>query len=59
LTLPTAVGNTNSYTIKNTTTNSVTVATTASQLIDGSAQITVASSRAYVLYSDNTNWIVT
>ncbi|MFZ1301478.1 MAG: hypothetical protein WAQ27_02775 [Candidatus Microsaccharimonas sp.] len=61
LTLPTAVGNTNSYTIKNTSANTVTVATAggSGQLIDGSAQITVAPARAYVLYSDDTNWIVT
>jgi len=60
LTLPTAVGNVNGYTVKNNTTSStVTVNTTSSQTIDGSANITIEAHRAYVLYSDNSNWIVT
>lgn len=59
ITLPTAVGNTNSYTIKNTSSDQVNVVATLAQTMDGVSQITIDSARAYVLYSDNVNWIIT
>lgn len=57
VTLPTAVSNTNLYTIKNVGSNSVTVATTSSQTIDGSltASIPVTNTSLDII-SDNTNW---
>ena len=56
ITLPTAVGNTNRYSIKNTGVNTVTVATTSSQTIDGSttASLPVANT-SLDLISDNAN----
>jgi hypothetical protein len=57
LTLPTAVGNTNRYTLKNTGTNTVTINTTSSQTIDGSTTITLAVRyTALDVVSDGTNW---
>jgi hypothetical protein len=57
ITLPTAVGNTNLYTVKNTGSNTVTIATTSSQTIDGSLTITlpVANTSADIV-SDGSNW---
>lgn len=57
ITLPTAVGNTNLYTVKRVGTNTVTVATTGGQTIDGSGS--AAINVRYVsldLLSDNSNW---
>jgi len=57
LTLPTAVGNTNRYTVKNTGSNTVTIATTSSQTIDGSSTINLTVAADSVdLVSDNSNW---
>jgi hypothetical protein len=57
LTLPTAVGNTNRYTLKNVGTNTVTINTTSSQTIDGSTSITMAVQyTALDVISDGTNW---
>jgi hypothetical protein len=57
LTLPTAVGNTNRYTIKNTGAATVTVATTSSQTIDGSTTYLIPTATNSVdLVSDNANW---
>lgn len=58
LTLPTAVGNKNRYTIKNAGSNVVSIATTSSQTIDGSsAPITLPVSNSSLdLVSDNANW---
>lgn len=57
LTLPTAVGNANRYTIKNTGSNTVTIATTSSQTIDGSVSITLSVSNTSIdLVSDGANW---
>lgn len=57
LTLPTAVGNTNLYTIKNTGVATVTIATTGGQTIDGSASATLAvANTSLTLISDNANW---
>lgn len=59
LTLPTAVGNTNLYTVKNVGTGTVTVAT-AAQTIDGSSSITLPVQYTAVdLISDTANWNVT
>ena len=58
LTLPTAVGNTNLYTVKNTGANTVSIATTSAQTIDGSASpITLpVANTSLDLISDNANW---
>jgi hypothetical protein len=57
LTLPTAVGNTNRYTLKNVGVNTVTINTTSSQTIDGSTSLTMAVQyTALDVISDGTNW---
>jgi hypothetical protein len=58
LTLPTAVGSVSKYTIKNTGTNVVSIATTSSQTIDGSASpITINVQYVSIdLISDGANW---
>jgi hypothetical protein len=58
ITLPTAVGNTNQYTIKNVGTNTISIATTSSQTIDGSASpITInVQYVSLTIISDGTNW---
>ena len=58
ITLPTATSNTNRYTIKNTGTNTVSIATTSSQTIDGSASpITINVQNVSLdLISDGSNW---
>jgi len=57
LTLPTAIGNHNTYRVKNTGVATVTVATTSAQTIDGSttASLPVANT-SLTLVSDNANW---
>lgn len=59
-TLPTAVSNMNKYTVKNVGTGTVTIATTSSQTIDGTAApITLRPQEASLdLISDNSNWNV-
>lgn len=57
LTLPTAVGNTNLYTVKNSGVSTVTVATTSAQTIDGSSTASLAVANTSLdMISDNTNW---
>jgi len=57
LTLPTAVGNTNQYQIKNTGVATVTIATTSAQTIDGSSTISLAvANTAITVISDGSNW---
>jgi len=57
ITLPTAVGNTNYYTIKRVGTNTVTINTTSSQTIDGSQPITLnVQYQSVTLISDGANW---
>lgn len=59
LTLPTAVGNTNLYTIKNTGSAVVTVATTSAQTIDGSATASLPVQYTSIdVISDGANWNV-
>jgi hypothetical protein len=57
LTLPTAVGNTNMYTIKSISGTTV-VATTSSQTIDGTTTIGIANQDSVSLISDGSNWNV-
>jgi len=58
ITLPTAVGNTNRYTIKRSGTGVVSIATTSSQTIDGSSSpITINVQYVSIdLISNGTNW---
>ncbi|MDB5165036.1 MAG: hypothetical protein JWL89_662 [Candidatus Saccharibacteria bacterium] len=59
ITLPTAVGNSNRYTIKNVGSNTVTIATTAAQTVDGSATATLPVPNSSVdIISDGSNWRV-
>lgn len=59
ITLPTAVGNTNLYTIKKTDTSTVTIATTGGQTIDGSASIELINQNvARNFLSNGSNWVV-
>ena len=57
ITLPTAVGNTNMYTIKNVGNNTIVVATTGGQTIDGSASLSMPVKYTSLDFiSDGTNW---
>lgn len=57
LTMPTAVGNTNRYTIKNTDgSNSITVAFNGSETGDGSSTLLLRPNVSLDLVSDNSNW---
>ncbi|WP_353373696.1 hypothetical protein [Mycobacterium sp.] len=56
VTLPTAVGNTNLYMLKNIDTTNKTVATTSSQTIDGATTFTLSPTGAINLVSDGSNW---
>jgi hypothetical protein len=59
ITLPTAVGNTNMYTIKRTGTNTVTIDTTSSQTIDGlTSQTLLTQYESMSFISDNSNWSI-
>lgn len=59
LTLPTAVGNTNRYTVTNVGSNTVTVATTSAQTINGSSTATLPiANMSLDFISNNSNWIV-
>lgn len=59
LTLPTAAGNTNRYTVKNSNIGTLTILTTSSQTIDGATAYALTKQyQAIDLLSDNTNWIV-
>lgn len=57
ITLPTAVSNTNQYTIKRTGAGVVTIATTSSQTIDGSLTVALnVINQSVTLISDGSNW---
>lgn len=59
ITMPTAVGNTNRYTIKNVGVGVVTIQTVSGQTIDGSNPITLpVTNTSLDLISDNSNWRV-
>ena len=58
-TLPTAVGNTSLYHLKNVHTASLTVAVTSSQTIDGgTGSLTILPKQCYTLVSDGSNWVI-
>lgn len=60
LTLPTAVGNTNQYTVKRTDATLVTtIATTSAQTIDGASTFTLSTQYESVsLISNGSNWLI-
>ena len=59
LTLPTAIGNTNRYTIKNSGTGIITVDTTSSQTIDDGLTVVIATRYSSIdLVSNGTNWTI-
>ena len=59
LTMPTAVSNTNRYTVKQNSTGTLTIITTSSQTIDGVTGFALNRQyQAVDLISDNSNWIV-
>ena len=62
LTLPTAVGNSGEYTVKNIGTGIVTIATTSGQTIDGSSTAPIVNSgtgwATLNFYSDGANWFI-
>jgi len=58
ITLPTAVGNTNLYTIKNNHSASVSLATTSSQTVDGVTSPSLVPEQSLQIISNGTNWNV-
>ena len=59
ITMPTAVGNTNLYTIKNTGVNTVTIGTTSAQTIDGGGTALLkVQNTSLDLISNGSNWYV-
>lgn len=57
LTLPTAIGNMNTYTVKNVGNATATIATTSSQTIDGSTTASLkVKYTSLTLVSDGANW---
>lgn len=57
-TQPTAVGNTNQYTIKNAGTGAITILFTGGQSADGSTSINLAANDSIDIISNNTNWFI-
>ena len=55
-TLPTAVSNTNAYTIKNTGVGAITIDGAGTETIDGTFTITIGPEDSVDLVSDNANW---
>jgi len=59
LTLPTAVGNSNLYTIKNSGSATITIATTSSQKIDGASSYSISIQNFSVtVISNGSNWFI-
>jgi len=58
ITLPTAVGFTGEYIIKNTGTGTITVDTTSSQTIDGDLTMTIVEEDSMVVRSNGTDWLI-
>lgn len=56
ITMPTAVSNTNRYTIKNGYSANITINTTSSETIDGTTSIQIAPDESVDIISNNTNW---
>lgn len=59
ITMPTAVSNTNLYTIKNNHSANITIDTTSSQTIDGGLTVSLAPQESVDVVSDNSNWRIT
>lgn len=57
-TLPTAVGNKNVYTIKNNHSANVTLGTTAAELVEGAATISIPPANSVDIVSNGSNWFV-
>lgn len=55
-TLPTAVGNTNRYSIKNISSDNAVVSTTGSQTIDGNTNFSLPINDCLEVVSDSANW---
>ena len=55
-TLPTAVGNSNQYTVKNNHSTNVTLGTTAAQLVEGSTTISIPPQNSVDVISDGSAW---
>lgn len=58
MSLPSASGNTNRYTVKNNHVAAITVDTAGAENVEGGASISVAAGTSVDLISDNTNWWV-
>ena len=59
VTLPTAVGvQGRQYTIKNSASGNITIATTSAQTIDGSSTAVIIPNTSLTVVSDNANWIL-
>lgn len=56
-TLPTAVGNSTHYTIKNSSGSSITPVTTSAQTIDALAPVALANKGVLRVLSDGANWV--
>jgi len=56
MTLPTAISNTNRYTVKNNHSANITVDTTSSQTIDGTTTVSISPQSSVDIISNNTNW---
>jgi len=57
-TLPTAVGNSNIYTVKNNHSVNVTLGTTAAQLVEGAANLSISPESSVDVISDGNSWRV-
>lgn len=57
-TQPTAVSNTNLYTLKNSGTNTVTIIFTGGQNADGSTSLALTPNTSVDLISNNSNWFI-
>ena len=58
MTLPTAVSNTNRYTVKNNHSAAITVDTTSAQTIDGTTTISINPQSSVDIISNNSNWFI-
>jgi hypothetical protein len=56
ITLPSAVGNTNRYSVENAHSANITVSTTSSQTINGSLTALMIPNQALEFISDGANW---
>ncbi len=58
MSLPSAVGNTNRYTVKNNHSVNITIDTAGAELIEGAASISIAPEESVDILSNATNWYV-